>query len=84
MRLSELLPEIGDINGLALLQVLIDRKSKALPIYRDARSDPSDENTRATALFVIKATGVEFEVRQQGELRFKKFSSQEVRLGATS
>ncbi|MGF6922973.1 C45 family autoproteolytic acyltransferase/hydolase [Paraburkholderia sp. 40] len=78
-RLGELLPSLSNIGGLSLLQVLSDKASKGLPIYRDDPADPDDENTLATALFVIQETGVEFEVRQQGELRFRRFVPQESR-----
>ena len=83
-RLGQLLPEMYEVNKLALLQVLFDKTSTTLPIYRTDPADPDDENTLATALFVIKETGVEFEVRQQGELRFKTFILQETSAQASS
>ncbi|MEX3959640.1 C45 family autoproteolytic acyltransferase/hydolase [Trinickia sp. EG282A] len=76
-RLDELLPSLPGLGESNLLQVLFDQASKGLPIYRDDPADPDDENTLATALFVIQETGVEFEVRQEGELRFKRFVPRE-------
>jgi Acyl-coenzyme A:6-aminopenicillanic acid acyl-transferase len=73
------LPGLSGIGELNLLQVLFDQASKGLPIYRDDPADPDDENTLATALFVIREAGVEFEVRQQGELRFNQFMPPESR-----
>ncbi len=78
-RLGELLPGLPAVGALNLLQVLFDQAPQGLPIYRDDPADPDDENTLATALFVIQETGVELEVRQQGELRFKRFVPQESR-----
>src|SRR5471030_1057876 len=83
-RLGQLLPEMHEVNKLALLQVLSDKTSTTLPIYRTDPADPDDENTLATALFAIKETGVEFEVRQQGELRFKTFILPETSAQASS
>ena len=83
-RLGQLLPEMHEVNKLALLQVLSDKTSTTLPIYRTDPADPDDENTLATALFAIKETGVEFEVRQQGELRFKTFILQATSARASS
>ncbi|BCG05152.1 peptidase C45 (plasmid) [Paraburkholderia sp. PGU19] len=72
-RLGELLPALPGVGESSLLQVLFDQAPEGLPIYRDDPADPDDENTLATALFVIRDAGVELEVRQQGELRFKQF-----------
>lgn len=83
-RLGQLLPALGEVGSPPLLQVLSDRAPQGLPIYRDDPADPDDENTLATALFVIRDDGVEFEVRQQGELRFKQFVTQEPRPAAAS
>jgi hypothetical protein len=71
-RLERILPDGPGASGLNLLQVLADKAPSGLPIYRDDPADPDDENTLATALFVIQRDAVEFEVRQQGELRFKQ------------
>jgi hypothetical protein len=72
-RLDQLLPALGDISGPSLLRVLSDRAPTGLPIYRDDPADPDEENTLATALFTLTDGGVDFEVRQQGELRFRQF-----------
>jgi hypothetical protein len=71
-RLERILPDGAGVSGLSLLQVLFDKAPAGLPIYRDDPADPDDENTLATALFAIQGDAVEFEVRQQGELRFKQ------------
>lgn len=83
-RLEQLLPAIDNVSSDALLQVLFDKQSEALPIYRDDPADQDDENTLATALFVIKEGGVEFEVRQGRDLQFKTFIVQETSPRATS
>ena len=71
-RLERILPDSARVSGLSLLQVLFDKAPAGLPIYRDDPADPDDENTLATALFAIQSDAVEFEVRQQGELRYKQ------------
>jgi hypothetical protein len=83
-RLDQLLPALGETGSVPLLQVLSDRAPQGLPIYRDDPADPDDENTLATALFVIRNDAVEFEVRQHGELRFRQFVMQEARPAAAS
>lgn len=83
-RLDQLLPAVGDISGVSVLQVLFDKAPKGLPIYRDDPADADEENTLATALFALTDGGVEFEVHQQGELRFKQFVTQEPRPSAAS
>ncbi|MGF6965154.1 hypothetical protein OKW43_002159 [Paraburkholderia sp. WC7.3g] len=72
-RVDLLLAAGGDMSGASLLQVLSDRAPTGLPIYRDDPADPDEENTLATALFILTDAGVNFEVRQQGELRFSQF-----------
>jgi hypothetical protein len=46
--------------------ILRDTGGDGLPIFRTAPDDADDENTLATALFRVRATGVEWEVRAQG------------------
>jgi predicted choloylglycine hydrolase len=79
-RLHVLLPHVGEIDPSALLQVLADKAPEGLPIHRDDRADPDDENTLATALFTIGATGVDLEVHQRGALRYRQFIPQETHL----
>jgi hypothetical protein len=83
-RLRQLLAEMREVNEVALLQVLSDKTSTALPIYRADPADPDDENTLATALFVIDETGVELEVHQDGEVSFTNFILQETNAKASS
>jgi hypothetical protein len=83
-RLGQLLPALGDISGPRLLQVLADKAPTGLPIFRDDPADPDEENTLATALFTLTDAGVEFEVRQQGELRFRQFITPETPPSAAS
>ncbi|WP_323119159.1 C45 family peptidase [Burkholderia alba] len=72
-RLDVLLPGIAEIGEAALRDVLADRAPAGLPIYRDDPHDPDEENTLATALCAIANDGVEFEVRQRGQRRFRQF-----------
>ncbi|TKC85906.1 peptidase C45 [Trinickia terrae] len=76
-RLGHILPKGDGVSARGLLRVLLDKAPSGLPIYRDDPADPDDENTLATALFAIKDSGVEFEVHQQGELRFKQSVARE-------
>jgi hypothetical protein len=55
----------GILNPLAILR---DTGGPGLPVYRTAPDDPDDENTMATAVFRVGATGVDWEVRAQGSM----------------
>jgi hypothetical protein len=50
------------------LAILRDTGGDGLPIFRTAPDDPDDENTMATAVFRMRATGVDWEVRAQGSM----------------
>ncbi|TCW85206.1 peptidase C45 [Burkholderia sp. SRS-46] len=69
-RVDALVPGLGAIDDGALLRVLGDRAPEGLPIYRDDPHDPDDENTLATALFAIRASGLDMTVHQHGTQRF--------------
>lgn len=47
-------------DGAGALRILRDTGGSGLPIRRDATDDPDDENTLATALFVIEDEGIEW------------------------
>lgn len=68
-RVDALIPGIDAIDADALLNVLGDRARDGLPIYRDDPQDPDDENTLATAVFAIRATGIDMSVHQHGTRR---------------
>ncbi|WP_027798450.1 C45 family autoproteolytic acyltransferase/hydolase [Paraburkholderia dilworthii] len=65
----------GPLNAHDLLAMLQDRAPSGLPIYRDDRCDPDDENTLATALFEIGDTGVSMHVVRDGQRVFETFIS---------
>ncbi|MGU7772059.1 C45 family autoproteolytic acyltransferase/hydrolase [Burkholderia sp. MR1-5-21] len=69
-RVDTLLPGVDAIGEDALLRVLGDRAPEGLPIYRDDPDDPDDENTLATAVFAIRASGIDMSVHQHGTQRF--------------
>ncbi|WP_431822890.1 C45 family autoproteolytic acyltransferase/hydolase [Burkholderia sp. F1] len=69
-RVDALTPGIDAIDAAALLRVLGDRAPDGLPIYRDDPADPDDENTLATAVFAIRAAGIDITIRQHGTRRF--------------
>jgi len=51
-----------DLSPAQALDILRDTAVADLPIYRCAADDPDDENTLATAVFILGATGVEWSV----------------------
>ncbi|WP_210879357.1 C45 family autoproteolytic acyltransferase/hydolase [Roseovarius autotrophicus] len=51
------------------LAILRDTAGPGLPIFRTAPDDPDDENTLATTVFRMRATGVEWEVRAQNRAK---------------
>jgi hypothetical protein len=74
LRVDALLPALASpLQPAALLDVLQDRASSCLPIYRDDPLDPDDENTLATALFDIGSAGVSMQVYRQGHCEFDTF-----------
>lgn len=52
----------GGFSAAAAQAILSDTCDALLPIYRLAADDPDEENTLATAVFVIGATSVEWQV----------------------
>lgn len=52
----------GELDAAQALGILRDEQADPLPIYRRAADDPDDENTVATALFILEAGAVEWAV----------------------
>lgn len=52
----------ADLSADAALSILRDTSGGGLPVYRSAVDDPDDENTLATALFLIGPGAVEWQV----------------------
>ncbi len=61
-RLQHWLPNQTQLDAAAALTMLSDRHHATLPIYRLAPDDPDEENTLATALFVLGEQQVRWEI----------------------
>lgn len=57
----------GELDAKQALAILRDEQPDELPIYRCAADDPDDENTVATAVFILKAGAVEWAVYTRRE-----------------
>lgn len=55
----------GDLDANVSLSILRDTSGGYLPIYRNAADDPDEENTLATALFLISSDAVEWRIYAQ-------------------
>ena len=61
-RLHSWLPEQARLEADAALAMLSDQHDAALPIYRLAPNDPDEENTLATAVFVLGEQQVRWQI----------------------
>ncbi|MNF07801.1 hypothetical protein D3C80_2080570 [compost metagenome] len=61
------------LDGAAALAILRDTSGGELPVYRCAADDPDDENTLATALFLIGADGVDWAVYTEADTHTATF-----------
>lgn len=52
----------GNLDAATALSILRDTSDQVLPVYRCAADDPDDENTLATAVFLIGERSVEWNV----------------------
>ncbi|EMM1611511.1 acyl-CoA--6-aminopenicillanic acid acyl-transferase [Raoultella ornithinolytica] len=72
-RLIDELTTSSQLDATGALAILSDQQVAALPIYRLSPQDPDEENTLATALFVLNARQVEWRIftqdRQQAILQ---------------
>ena len=72
-RLIDELTTSSQLDAAGALAILSDRQDAELPIYRLSPQDPDEENTLATALFVLNARQVEWRIftldRQQAILQ---------------
>lgn len=74
VRVDALLAAIArPLQSAAMLDVLHDRATASLPIYREDPLDPDGENTLATALFDIGSAGVSMKVYRQGQCNADTF-----------
>ena len=71
-RLIAWLETQSHLNGAAATEILSDQHDAVLPIYRLSPSDPDEENTLATAVFVLYANQVSWQIftldRDEAEL----------------
>ncbi|MNF34653.1 Acyl-coenzyme A:6-aminopenicillanic acid acyl-transferase [compost metagenome] len=65
-----LVASLGErLDGRQALAILRDTSDGELPVYRTAADDPDDENTLATALFLIGSEAVDWAVYTEADTR---------------
>ncbi|MNH36888.1 hypothetical protein D3C79_977280 [compost metagenome] len=65
-----LVASLGErLYGRQALAILRDTSNGELPVYRTAADDPDDENTLATALFLIGSDAVDWAVYTEADTR---------------